>query len=60
MRAQDKKIRNSLRYKIKMWFFRLEFWEVVCFFTSIGLFLLEVIMSGIGFFLLFIVPNLFH
>lgn len=60
MRAQDRKIRNSLRYKIKMWVYRLEFRDIAIPTKKFCLIMLDFIISGIGFLLLLLLPHLFH
>ena len=60
MRANDKKIRNSLKYKIKMWFYRLTFRDVK---KGIKIFyetVFEIIILILSFLLLFIIPAFFH
>lgn len=60
MRCQDRKIRNSLRYKIKKWFYHLTFQDVKKA-TKISVsFLLEIFAVVLGFFLLFVLPAFFH
>jgi len=60
MRAQDRKIRNSLRYKIKMWFFRLTFQDIQKGIKISWGFIIEILTAIIGFIFLFIVPALLH
>ena len=56
----DKKRRNSLKYKIKMWFRCLTLRDIKRY-IDIGLSLLFEILIGIlGFILIFIIPALFH
>ena len=60
MRAQDMKIRNSLRYKIKMWFYHLEFRDIASPAKKIFWVIFDFITCSIFFLLLFLFPHLFH
>lgn len=56
MRFTDMKKRRSLKYKIKMWFYRLTFQDFKILFITIG----KIIITFIGFLFLFILPHIFH
>lgn len=60
MRYQDRQIRNSLQYKIKMWFYHLTFRDVgraakISFITAN-----EILIFIFGFIIIFVLPHLFH
>ena len=60
MRYYDKHKRNSLIYKMKLWFLRMTFRDIVSYMKNISLTLLDFVMIGIGFLIIFILPHLFH
>jgi hypothetical protein len=67
MRARDKKIRNSLKYKFIMWFYYLTFQDIkdiikeikniikIIFYKAI-----EVVAIILSFILLFVIPAFLH
>lgn len=59
MRIQDFKKRNSLSYKIKMWFYHLTFWDIISISKGMIIFIINFLMVVIGFLLLFIGPAFF-
>ena len=52
--------RNTLQYKIKMWFYRLTFQDIINITKKIIVIVLEIIMSFLGFGLLLILPAFFR
>lgn len=52
--------RNTLQYKIKMWFYHLTFRDVEKCSKFIFMILSEIIMTIIGFLILFVLPAFFH
>ncbi len=60
MRYYDKHKRNHLVYKMKLWFLRVTFRDIVSYMKNISLTLLDFVMIGIGFLIIFILPHLFH
>lgn len=60
MRYQDKKVRNSLRYKIKMWFFRITRQDIGKAIKTIIYGLEEFLVLILVFLFIFIVPHFFH
>ena len=60
MYNRDKRVRNRMSYKIKMWFYMLTFEDVIrgtkCVFRFIGDFLILLL----GFIILFYFPAFFH
>ena len=60
MRYYDRKRRNSFIYKMKLWFLRVTFRDIVSYIKAIIFFLFNFIIVGIGFIMIFIVPHLFH
>lgn len=57
MRAKDFKKRNSFSYKIKMWFYRLTFRDVISTGKFIILSVINLIMVVLGFLILFFGPS---
>ena len=57
MRAKDFKKRNSFSYKIKMWFYRLTFRDVIFTGKFIILSVINLIMVVLGFLILFFGPS---
>lgn len=55
-----KRTRKSLSYKINMWFYRLTFQDVKKVVNNIALTILEMLMILLGFFIIFLLPALFH
>lgn len=55
-----KRGRNSLSYKIKMWYYRLTFQDVKKAFNVFKEFMFGFIIAILGFILLFIFPAFFH
>lgn len=55
-----KRTRKSLSYKINMWFYRLTFQDVKKVINNITLTILETLMILLGFFIIFLLPALFH
>lgn len=60
MRKNDWKIRNSLKYKIEMWFYRLTFRDVKQGIKIIFNFMFEIIIAILGFIFIFVIPTLLH
>lgn len=60
MRKNDWKIRNSLKYKIKMWFYRLTFRDIAHVMKEIFNFTFEIVIAILGFIFIFIIPALLH
>jgi len=60
MRYYDKKKRNSLIYKMKLWFLKLTFRDIVLYTKYAFLILFEFIIVGIGFIIILILPHFFH
>ena len=60
MLKQDKKIRNSLVYKIKMFFYRLTFQDVKKGSYSVMSLLFEIITAVLGLIVLLLLPAFFH
>ena len=56
----NKNYRRTLRYKIKMKFYRLTMQDVLHDVKFIGIIIIESIAALIGFLLLFVLPALFH
>ena len=52
--------RNTLQYKIKMWFYHLAFQDIKSFIRKCANIIFEFIMCGIGLLLLTILPALFR
>jgi len=57
MRAKDYKKRNSFSYKIKMWFYRLTFRDVMSTSKIIIISVINFIMVVLGFLILFLGPS---
>lgn len=55
-----KRTRNSLSYKIKMWYYRLTFGDIKRALKTGYSFAFEFIIALLGFILFFIFPALFH
>lgn len=55
-----KRTRNSIWYKIDMWFYRLTFRDVKNACKKVGNIVFEFIIALIGFLMIFIFPALFH
>ena len=55
-----KRTRNSLSYKIKMWYYRLTFGDIKHALKVGCSFVFEFIIALLGFILFFIFPALFH
>lgn len=55
-----KRTRNSLSYKIKMWYYRLTFGDIKRALKTCYSFAFEFIIALLGFILLFLIPALFH
>ena len=60
MRYQDRKIRNSLRYKIKMWFYYLTFNDIRKGIKNTVFFIIDMFIVILGFLMLFVLPAFFH
>ena len=60
MRARDKKIRNSLKYKVEMWIYYLTFEDIKKGTKIILKNAIEIVTLILGFLLLFIAPAFFH
>ena len=60
MYKQNWKIRNSLKYKIEMWFYRLTFRDIVHGMKEIFNFTFEIVIAILGFIFIFIIPALLH
>lgn len=60
MLKRDKEKRNSLSYKIKMFFYRLTFQDVKNSVHSILKIIFEIITTILGFLALFFIPAFFH
>ena len=52
--------RNTLQYKIKMWFYHLTFRDVEKWGKILFITLSEIIMMIVGFLILFVLPAFFH
>jgi len=59
MRAKDYKKRNSFSYKIKMWFYRLTFRDVMSISKIVIISVINFIMAVLGFLILFFGPSFF-
>ena len=59
MRAKDYKKRNSFSYKIKMWFYRLTFQDVMSTSKIAIISVINFIMIVLGFLILFFGPSFF-
>lgn len=57
MRAKDYKKRNSFSYKIKMWFYRLKFRDVISISKIVVISIIDFIMVVLGFLILFFGPS---
>lgn len=57
MRARDYKKRNSFSYKIKMWFYRLTFRNVISTSKTVVISIINFIMMVLGFLILFFGPS---
>ena len=55
-----KRTRNSLSYKVKMWFYRLTCRDIKYIVKIIFSFMLEFIIIFLGFISIFILPAFFH
>lgn len=60
MLRRDYKIRNSIQYKIQMWFYRLTFRDVKHAAKNTQIIIGEIIIAILGIIMLFIFPALFH
>jgi len=56
----NKKIRNSFNYKIKMWFLKVTFRDIIKYCKILFSWINEFIIIGIIFILIFILPHFFH
>ena len=52
--------RKTLRYRVKMWFYRLTFKDIKCAMRICAIAIFEFIMCAIGFIILMVLPALFH
>lgn len=59
MRMKDYKKRNSFSYKIKMWFYRLTFRDVILTSKIILISVINFIMVVLGFLIIFFGPSFF-
>lgn len=55
-----RRTRKSLSYRIRMWYYRLTFADVVNMGRKIIIIFLEILMAIVGFGFLVIFPALFH
>ena len=60
MKHYKRNYRNTLTYKIKMWFYRLTFRDVRNTIRICGITIVEFIMCIIGFIILIILPAFFY
>lgn len=60
MLKQDKKIRNSWQYKIKMFFYKLTLQDIKNTSNSITRLLFEIITAILGLMVLLLLPAFFH
>lgn len=60
MLKQDKKIRNSWQYKIKMFFYKLTLQDIKNTSNSITRLLFEIITAVLGLIVLLLLPAFFH
>lgn len=60
MRHYNRKRRKSFNYKIKMWFLRVTFRDIIRYCKILFSWINEFIIIGIVFILLFILPHFFH
>jgi hypothetical protein len=57
MRVKDYKKRNSFSYRIKMWFYRLTFYDVIFTGKIMIISVINLIMIVLGFLILFFGPS---
>ena len=55
-----KRTRKSLSYKINIWLYRLTFQDIKKVIINIILTMLEILMTLLGFLIIFFLPALFH
>lgn len=55
-----KHTRNSIQYKITMWFYRLTFRDIKNSCKKVSNIIFEILIALIGFFMIFIFPAFFH
>ena len=55
-----RRTRKSLSYRIRMWYYRLTFADVINMGRKITIIFLEILMAIVGFGFLVIFPALFH
>lgn len=61
MRHQDLKKRKTIWYKIKLWFLRISFQDIIYILKTIFSWAFEFVIAGLAFvLLLFIIPHFFH
>ena len=61
MRRQDLKKRKTIWYKMKLWFLRTSFQDIIYILKTIFSWTSEFVIAGLAFvLLLFIIPHFFH
>ena len=61
MRRQDLRRRKTIWYKIKLWFLRITFQDIIHIVKIIFSWVFEFVIMGLTFILLlFIIPHFFH
>ena len=53
------KYRNTIQYKIKMWFLHLTFGDIIKWTKIVVNFILEILITILGFIVVFILPAFF-
>ena len=53
------KYRNTIQYKIKMWFLHLTFKDIIKWIKTVVNFMLEILIAILGFIVVFILPAFF-
>lgn len=61
MRCQDLRRRKTIWYKIKLWFLRTTFQDIIYVLKTVFSWAFEFVITGLAFvLLLFIIPHFFH
>lgn len=60
MRRQDLRRRKTILYKIKLWFLKATFQDIIHVIRIIFSWAFEFVIVGLAFILLFIIPHFFH
>lgn len=57
---KNMKKRRTLEYKMKLWFYKVTFRDVIDYVKAVLPFMVEIVMCALFLGLIFVVPALFH